>query len=357
MKRLLLLFILITNLTLSQSIIQYDRMESWNWAGYWFTPAATANWYTNASTSPTESAVLYGAGNAASAIEQDWYSLPNVTGLNSTKQYQLKLRVASYTFTSTAATKGLDAADYLSVQVSTNGGTSYVTELRLTGNSGATWPYTATGTITHTANGVFTNSAAPTGDVYQAPAGATTTAPSTIILNLPTGISQVAVDIYCRVNSAGEEWWIDDVELWDLTPLGLPVELTEFYGIAYPRWNVLKWTTASEHNSSYFALERSIDGYDWKEVLQEPAAVNSNHTIKYNYLDAFEDLTINYYRLLQYDMDGAYKIYDPIALDNRSDTKVVVKCINLLGQEVDPFTSQGILLEVYEDGTTNKIIR
>lgn len=201
------------------STVYYDNIEAYTWLGRWWTPALTTGYYTNASVSSSQSAVIYGSGNGTSAIEQDWYSMPNITGLNPAYAYQLKFRLASYTFSSsTATTRGLDVADYLSVQVSTNGGVSYNTELRITGNSNATWPFTSTGTISHTANGTFTNSAPPTGDVYQVPAGATTTAPSTIILNLQSGITQVAVDLYCRVNSAGEEFWIDNVELIETIP-------------------------------------------------------------------------------------------------------------------------------------------
>ena len=218
MKKLFLFFNLFLSLNLSsQTVIQFDNMETSSptyLAAGWFIPAATAGWFNNASVSPTLSAVLYGAGNGTSAIEQDWYVLPNVTGLNPARQYQLKFRLASYTFTGpTAATRGLDAADLLEVQVSTNGGTTYITELRIAGNSNAQWPYTATGTITHTANGSFTNSLAPTGDVYQAPAGVTTTGPSTVTLNLPLNISQVAIDIFCRANSTAEEWWLDNIQL------------------------------------------------------------------------------------------------------------------------------------------------
>ena len=256
MKNILLsLFLAFTWVVNSQTVIRYDYMETWNWAGLWWTPAATANWFTNASVSPTESAVLYGLGSGTSTIEQDWYSLPNVTGLNINNQYQLKFRLASYTFSNpTATTRGLDAADYVSVQVSTNGGVSYVTEMRITGNSNAQWPYTSTGTLTHTANGTFTNSAAPTGDVYQAPAGVTTTGPSTITLNLPSNISQVAVDIYCRANSAGEEWWIDNIELIEV--VALPVEMVSFEGSNTEQGNLLIWKTASEHNSSHYLIER-----------------------------------------------------------------------------------------------------
>ena len=164
------------------STVYYDNMETFTWFGDWWTPALTAGYFTNASVSSNISAVIYGSGTGTSVIEQDWYSLPNITGLNPAYSYQLKFRLASYTFSSpTAATRGLDVADYLSVLVSTNGGTIYNTELRITGNSNATWPFTSTGVITHTANGTFTNSAAPIGDVYQSPAGVTTMGFSTVI--------------------------------------------------------------------------------------------------------------------------------------------------------------------------------
>jgi hypothetical protein len=198
-------------------------METFTWFGDWWTPIATTGFFTNASVSSNTSAAIYGSGNGSSGIEQDWYSLPNITGLNPNYNYQLKFKLASYTFSApSAATRGLDAADYLSVLISTNGGLTYTTELRITGNSNATWPFTSTGIITHTANGSFTNSAAPTGDVYQAPAGSTITGPSTVTLNLPSNISQIAVDLYIRVNSAGEEFWIDNVELIEIIPTQNP---------------------------------------------------------------------------------------------------------------------------------------
>ena len=125
------------------STVYYDNMETFTWFGDWFqtfppfgnTTTTNVGFFTNASVSPTQSAVIYGSGNGSSGREQDWYSLPNRTGLNPLYQYQLKFRLASDTISGpTAATRGLDGADYLSVQVSTNGGVTYNTELRITGN-------------------------------------------------------------------------------------------------------------------------------------------------------------------------------------------------------------------------------
>jgi hypothetical protein len=361
MKKLLLsLFLAFTGMVNSQTVIQFDNMETSSTtylAAGWFIPAATAGWFNNASVSPTLSAVLYGAGNGTSTIEQDWYVLPNVTGLNPARQYQLKFRLASYTFTGpTAATRGLDAADLLEVQVSTNGGTTYITELRIAGNSNAQWPYTSTGTITHTANGSFTNSLAPTGDVYQAPAGVTTTGPSTVTLNLPLNISQVAIDIFCRANSTAEEWWLDNIQLIEIVPL--PVELTLFEGFFTEQGNVIKWQTASEHNSLHYLLERSTTGeFDENNTIQiVQAAGNSTEIIDYIHLDKGYSQTINYYRLVQVDTDGKFEIYGPISINNTESVKKIVKIVNALGQEVNE-TATGVLYEVYEDGTSKKIIR
>ena len=43
----------------------------------------------------------------------------------------------------------------------------------------------------------------------------------------------------------------------------LPVEIFLFEGVKTDYGNVLNWSTASEQNSSFFTLERSVDGIDW----------------------------------------------------------------------------------------------
>ena len=82
---------------------------------------------------------------------------------------------------------------------------------------------------------------------------------------------------------------------------------------------------------------------------------NSNTLTKYSCIDNTFGKRINYYRLTQIDFDGASKTYGPITIDNRS-TKIVVKCINSLGQEVDE-NEKGILFLIYNDGTIEKVVR
>jgi hypothetical protein len=148
----------------------------------------------------------------------------------------------------------------------------------------------------------------------------------------------------------------EDYKLSIIPPTGLPVELLYFEGVAYATHNTLKWSTASEHNSDYFQIERSIDGVEWKTIGTKTASGNSNTKIDYSFIDSFDDFVINYYRLVQVDYDGQYKIYGPISLDNTKSFKKVVKYINLLGQEVN-LDIKGFIFEVYEDGTMRKIIR
>jgi hypothetical protein len=368
MKKLLFILLFISSFAKTQTIIAYDYMETWTWAGIWWstggnpaislTPNGGAStWGTAVSVSPNESAVIYGAGNGSSFVEQDWYTLPNITGLDPNKAYQFRFRLASYTFTApSAATRGVDVADLVEVQVSTNGGVSYVSELRVTGNNNARWNFTSTGLITHTANGSFTNSPAPLGDVYQAPSGISTTGPSTIMLDLPLGITQVAVDILCRINSAGEEWWLDNIELVELN--ALPIELVTFTGTPSKSGNIISWETASESNTDYYLIERSLTGeFTEKDIINVvPAAGNSTELLKYVRLDKEYSQGVNYYQLTQVDRDGNFKIYGPISIDNTDTNKQLVKTVNMLGQEVDE-NYKGIVIIIYDDGTTKKVIR
>ncbi len=139
-----------------------------------------------------------------------------------------------------------------------------------------------------------------------------------------------------------------------ITPL--PVELLYFEGTEYPTSNSLKWATASEQNSSHFTIERSTDGENWEEIATKSAAGNSTEKINYYYLDNIFKFVLYYYRLIQYDIDGQFEIYGPIILNNEIKEKKIIKYVNMLGQEVG-FDYKGIVFEIYEDGTSKKILR
>jgi len=140
------------------------------------------------------------------------------------------------------------------------------------------------------------------------------------------------------------------------SPTPLPVELIQFEGSAYPQWNVIKWATASEHNSSHYDLQVSFEGTEWRSITNLPAAGNSNEILKYSYID-WNQSEISYYKLVQYDIDGNYKEYGPISVVKMMSEKKVVKYVNLMGQEINPLTTTGLVIEVYSDGSIRRSIR
>ena len=359
MKKFILLLSIFLSLNVnSQNTIAFDNMETYDWSGLWFGNSYNSTWATNFSVSPTESAVIYGTGGGNSSIEQDWYVLPNITGLDPTSQYEFRFRLASYRVTSGNTTRGVDVADFVDIQVSYDGGISYTSELRITGNNNAYWDYNTSGVINHIADGNFTNSLAPVGDVYRSGSGNQQfTGPSVIILQLPAGITEVAIDILFRVNAAGEEWWLDNVELVEIPSTPLPITLVSFTGTQQPNSNLLEWKTASEQNNLHFILEHSTNGVfnEASAINIQQGAGNSQTPLTYSFVDNNPQPTINYYRLTQVDFNGEYEIFNIITIDNRSKSKAV-KTINMMGQEVNE-NYKGVVIHIYSDGSIEKKLK
>ena len=139
-------------------------------------------------------------------------------------------------------------------------------------------------------------------------------------------------------------------------PTSLPIELLFFEGENMDNKNLLKWATASENNSSHFELKRSKNGTKWENINTVTAMGNSTEYIEYITLDNDYQPIINYYQLIQYDFDGRFEVFDPIAIDNRIPNRRIVKYVNLMGQEVNSLITKGLIIEIYEDGTTKKVI-
>jgi len=356
MKNILIgILCLIFNHSISQTVISYDYMETWTWPGYWAGLSSTSTWATNAFVSSNTSAVIYGLGSGNSAFEQDFYILPNVTGLDPNKPYQFRFRLASYRFTSSNTTSGVDVGDFVDVQISTDGEITYTSELRITGNNNAYWDYNNNGVIVHSANGVF-NAALNTsgGDVYRSGVGnQQNIGYSVISLDLPLNITQVAVDIFCRVNGAGEEWWIDNIELVEIN--AMPVELIDFNAkLIDDSKTLIEWLTASENNCDYFIIEKSKNGFNWDYVSKVNGHGNSTQQIDYRIVDNYPTQGITYYRLTQVDFDGKYEVFNNhIRVIEKISNKSILRITNILGQEIDD-NYEGIMIIYYDDNTFEK---
>jgi hypothetical protein len=103
----------------------------------------------------------------------------------------------------------------------------------------------------------------------------------------------------------------------------LPVKLTYFTGEKEDAATKLYWQTETEINSSYFVVERSSDGISFEVIGQVAGAGNSNQVINYVFTDIKPNAGNNYYRLRQYDYDGANELFHTIAItSNNSKTFV-----------------------------------
>ena len=136
----------------------------------------------------------------------------------------------------------------------------------------------------------------------------------------------------------------------------LPVELISFEGKKQTNSNMLYWSTASEYNTNYFIIEKSVNGVEWSGIGQVQSAGNSTQKLDYSLEDKDVSQVINYYRLHQYDIDGVDDIFGPIAINNRDRINIIAKRINLAGQEVNE-NATGIIIEIYEDGSIKRIIK
>jgi hypothetical protein len=144
----------------------------------------------------------------------------------------------------------------------------------------------------------------------------------------------------------------------------LPVELLSFSGNCEDEKVSLEWKTASEHNSSYFDVEKSRDGENWNLLTTVPAAGNSVSLLTYNAIDVNPTSDNNYYRLKQVDIDGQFKMYDVINVTCTETTKgyfssfpnpsgdqfqVIINDKDLVGKgTMNIFDSKGTLISKHE---------
>jgi hypothetical protein len=149
----------------------------------------------------------------------------------------------------------------------------------------------------------------------------------------------------------------DQVRFFDIITNGaLPVKLLYFNGKKINESNFIYWATATEHNTTHFVVEKSEDGFDWKEIGTLAAAGNSSSELLYDITDNNVRPIFNYYKLTQFDIDGAFEIFTPIVINNKINSKIPIKITNLLGQEVNE-GSTGVIIEIYDDGSIKKTIK
>ncbi len=106
--------------------------------------------------------------------------------------------------------------------------------------------------------------------------------------------------------------------------VSLPIELISFEGEMIGSHVKLEWSVAAEINNDFFTVEKSADGIEWSIVDFVEGAGNSDTETNYFLSDKDPFRGISYYRLKQTDFDGKYEYFNPIVINNTTETKASI---------------------------------
>jgi len=148
-----------------------------------------------------------------------------------------------------------------------------------------------------------------------------------------------------------------------VTLFTLPLQLVSFVATKVPNIIKLNWTTSQEINTSYFSVQKSLDGNTFAEVGTVKAKQNSFTASQYKYQDVLnqQNATTLYYRLQMFDKDGSFT-YSPVARVNLQSVvkytlspnpakgMVRVKVNNIRLIEVLDITGKTMLVKHYSAG-------
>ena len=95
----------------------------------------------------------------------------------------------------------------------------------------------------------------------------------------------------------------------------LPIELISFSACPHSAEVKINWVTASEINSDFFNVERSVDGFTYDVINNQKAAGNSTDIKSYFAFDMNPLSGTSYYRLKETDYDGSVSYSSPVAVN------------------------------------------
>ena len=98
----------------------------------------------------------------------------------------------------------------------------------------------------------------------------------------------------------------------------LPIELLNFSLKSTNSQVELNWSTATEQDNDYFQLERAGADRNFEPLAKIEGAVNSTVMQAYSYTDEAPLAGINYYRLVQVDLDGTVHYHNTLSYQDNA---------------------------------------
>lgn len=104
----------------------------------------------------------------------------------------------------------------------------------------------------------------------------------------------------------------------------MPVELVEFKVNKQNDEAFIQWTTASEENNAYFEVQRAGADLRFETIASQEGQINSTVLNTYQYADIAPFEGMNYYRLVQVDLDGTSTVLPTRSVDFTDQNDIVL---------------------------------
>ncbi len=135
----------------------------------------------------------------------------------------------------------------------------------------------------------------------------------------------------------------------------LPITLTFFKGYTNNTENILIWQTSSEINNDYFLLEYSYDAQNWDVLSTVKGNGNTNKLIDYSFV-TYPKKPVVYYRLIQFDYNGDFEIFNIISVVNANIIKNNIKTFDFSGYKINIYNVAGALIYTDIDNFNSDIL-
>lgn len=120
----------------------------------------------------------------------------------------------------------------------------------------------------------------------------------------------------------------------------LPVNLLSFNAKILDKIVTINWSTANEINNDFFTVEKSIDGIHWSTLTIVNASENSDVINNYACIDQSPVAGVQFYRLIQTDLNGQSKKYDKVFVNFETVKPTILAypnpCADWLSIELNP---------------------
>lgn len=145
-------------------------------------------------------------------------------------------------------------------------------------------------------------------------------------------------------------WTLTNGATLDCTP-ALPVTMSSFNNTCKNGKTLLEWTTASEINNDYFAIEKSDEKFQFYEIGRVLGSGNSNVSNYYSFTDPTLNNKTTYYRIKQVDYNGEHTYHRVVASNcYKTEFEVVNHQLssNNLNLIVNSFEDENIVIYLYD---------